>query len=67
MKSCDCKNFSDIFKLFEQVIESEDFGIGISSPFVVIEKGRYTVRIPQDVFRRFAEWYLEEQKLQSKD
>ena len=64
MKPCDCRSEEDTKKLDVQGIAQNDWSISIS-PNSVIVGNRYfgIVKIPMSIFKIFAEWYLEEQKL----
>ena len=63
MKPCDCKTMRDIMLLKERGIKFNNQSITVDSPGVILEIDPYVrVKFTQKNFKRFAEWYLENQK-----
>ena len=62
-RPCDCKDMHTVRKLQEQGLKIRDCSIEVRPVNVILEVGACTVKIPQIVFQRLAEWYLEEQEL----
>jgi len=63
MKPCDCKDMFDaINKLTEIGVKFNSCGIQISPPMVLLYCDLFTVKFSQVNFKRFAEWYLEDQE-----
>lgn len=56
---------SDASRLNEQGIGKNDYSITVEPSVVVMKMGHTTVRINQSIFKMFAEWYLEDQEIQS--
>jgi hypothetical protein len=49
----------------EQGLQINSVSISISPPNVAIETPHFRVKIPMTIFKRFAEWYLEDQEKES--
>ena len=62
MKPCNCKSMDDVSKMPESGISHNESGLLIVPPNVMITMPRIALKIPMKVFKRFAEWYLEDQK-----
>ena len=63
MKPCDCKDIYDVHStLNESGVNWNDTGIRVAPPNVIIYTDHLSFRLPQHIFKRFAEWYLEDQK-----
>ena len=63
MRPCDCKSSYDVVNyLNESGIEYNEWSITLTPNTVTISTTFIEFKIPQDYFRRFAEWYLEDQK-----
>ena len=65
IRPCDCKDQVTAKKLNEQGIGFNDDSITIEPSVVVIKMGHTSVRIPMSLFKKFSEWYLEPQEIQS--
>lgn len=61
MKPCDCKDMLDTAELNEQGLSINNYRIEVSPMAVIIETTNFSWRLPQSIFKRFAEWYLEDQ------
>ena len=61
MKPCDCEDMYDVARLKEQGICFNDWNITVKPLSVIINNTQFSIKIPQHYFKRFAEWYLEEQ------
>ncbi len=67
MKPCNCKDIKDLKKLDANGIRfNEDF-ILVDPPNVSIVMGSCSMRMTQKTFKRYAEWYLEDQETSSDD
>ena len=63
MKPCDCKSIADTRNLSEQGVTWNNFEIKLLPTSVFIRVKPYAeIRIPCNTFKRFAEWYLEDQE-----
>ena len=63
MKPCDCKSLMDIRELEEHELKYNNESISVYSECVLLNiTPHVTVRFTQKNFKRFAEWYLEDQK-----
>lgn len=63
MKPCDCKDNYDVnTKLNESGVSWNGIGIRVAPSTVVIYTDSFSFRLPQHIFKRFSEWYLEDQK-----
>ncbi len=62
IKPCDCEDKFSASKLSEQGVGYNDFFLHLMSNSVVLRVGPCTVKIPQEIFKRFSEWYLKDQK-----
>lgn len=63
MRPCDCEDMHTArTKLSEQGIKFNGNGIEIVPRMVVLTEGPATVRIPMEMFKRYAEWFLADQK-----
>lgn len=63
LRPCDCKDLATVRKLNEQGISHNDQSILIEPNVVVLTMGHTTVKISMQMFKMFAEWYLEEQNI----
>lgn len=62
MKPCDCKTMNDVVGNLEETgVIHGMWGFTLNPTFVKIETVNCTLKIPMVVFKRFAEWYLEDQ------
>ena len=62
MKPCDCRTYRDVAELQEQGLKFNNVSIIVDSPGVMLEIDPYVrVKFTRDNFKRFAEWYLEDQ------
>ena len=62
MKPCDCKSIADTNNLNENGIRYNDWSITVKPCSVFIENHPYVkLRIPMNMFKRFAEWYVSDQ------
>ena len=61
MKPCDCKDEMDVQKLYEQGLGFADVNIAVKPLKVILTVGPCRLSIPRSLFRRLAEWYLEDQ------
>lgn len=65
MKPSDCiSNFDVTMELNESGISFNQWGITVVPMSVQISNSACTMKIPMAMFRRFAEWYLEDQKVE---
>ena len=63
MKPCDCKTTTDIKSLREQGLKYNDESIKADSTGIVLEiYPHFKARFSHRIFKRFAEWYLEDQR-----
>ena len=68
MKPCDCKDMLTAqTQLSEQGLAFNGNGILVEPNVVWITEGPAKLRIPMSIFRRYAEWYLADQKQPKKD
>ena len=63
LKPCDCIDQYTAYKLNEQGIIFNDNSITVEPNVVVLKMGHTTVRIPMQLFKMFAGWYLTEQDI----
>jgi len=61
MKPCDCKNMQDLFDLDVTAVGYNNDSITVRANGVMLEIGPCKLKISHTLFKRFAEWYLEEQ------
>lgn len=67
MRPCDCKDNNDVrTELTEQGIAYNDSSIIVRPLSVILKVGPCWLRISQTMFKRFAEWYLEDQNKETK-
>lgn len=64
MRPCDCKDIVTVKKLNEQGIRHKNWSIWLRPNSVTIETDAIQLKIPMNHFRRFAEWFLEDQEEQ---
>lgn len=64
MRPCDCTQIADMPKLKEQGISHNDRSISLSPASVVLRMDHTTIKIPQHLFKLFAEWYLADQSFE---
>lgn len=64
LRPCDCEDEYTARKLNEQGIGYNDQSIMLEPSVVTITMGHTTIRIPQNRFKMFAEWYLESQEIE---
>jgi len=67
MKPCDCKDGAMASELNEQGIGFNEWQILVEPLFVYIQNATTKIRIPQNRFKAFAEWYLEDQFIPGKE
>lgn len=63
IRPCDCKDMATANELNESGIAFNNNSIHIEPNSVVLDLGNTTVRIHMYLFKKFAEWYLEEQEI----
>jgi hypothetical protein len=63
MKPCDCKDIATASKLEFQGISTGNYSISVEPNSVVISSYGTTMKIPMQTFKKFAEFYLEEQEI----
>jgi len=61
MRPCDCRDQVEANALNEQGIGINDWNLTVDPTVVKIRHHYGTLRIPMTIFKRFAEWYLEDQ------
>lgn len=61
IRPCDCKDLLTVSRLQEQAITVNDNFLMVEPNVVVLRLGHTKVRIPQAIFKKFADWYLQEQ------
>jgi hypothetical protein len=66
MRPCDCQDIHSAEQLNEQGISYNGNSITIAPPAVILKIDSCELRIPMCLFKRFAEWYLEEQEIEWK-
>jgi hypothetical protein len=62
MRPCDCQDMYSAKQLNEQGVSYNDNSLTLAPPAVVLKIDSCELRIPGSLFKRFAEWYLENQK-----
>jgi hypothetical protein len=62
MRPCDCQDRYSAKQLNEQGVSYNDNSLTLAPPAVVLKIDSCELRIPMCLFKRFAEWYLENQK-----
>jgi hypothetical protein len=62
MRPCDCKLEEDLQCINERGIAFNEKSLYIKPPNVVLNIGPCEVKLPMNTFKRFAEWYLENQE-----
>lgn len=67
MKPCDCKDMMDTRELNEQGIGINNYRIEVAPMSVIIETTNFSWKLPQSIFKRFAEWYLEDQEKENEN
>ena len=63
IRPCDCRDQSDVKKLQEAGIGYNDNSIIVEPNVVVMKIQNTTIKIPMSLFKKFSEWYLEEQEI----
>lgn len=63
IRPCDCKDMVTAEKLEYQGISTGNHSINIEPNSVVISSYGCTMKIPMQTFKKFAEFYLEEQEI----
>lgn len=66
LRPCDCHDQYTANKLDHQGYGMNDDSITVEPTMVVLKYQSTTIRIPQHLFKRFAEWYLEPQEIEDK-
>lgn len=61
MRPCDCKDQVDLSKLDHSMLVFNERSIEAWSNCVVIQNGPGRLWLSKNDFKRFAEWYLEDQ------
>lgn len=61
MRPCDCKDQQDLNKLDHNVLVFNERSIEAQSNCVIIKNGSCSMRLSKNDFKRFAEWYLQDQ------
>jgi len=62
MKPCDCKSMVEVRNLKEQGLRFNNYAIEVDSSGILITIYPYvSLKINHKNFKRFAEWYLEDQ------
>ena len=64
LRPCDCKDIYTAKKLHEQGIGHNGDSITIEPNIVILTIGQTTMKIPMNLFKMFAEWYLEPQEIE---
>lgn len=68
MRPCDCKSIYDAHTyLKEQGIAFNDAQITVVPGSVILSMGHTEIKIPMRSFKRFSEWYLEDQGCEEGD
>jgi hypothetical protein len=62
MRPCDCQDQYDAERLNEQGISYNDNSLTLAPPAVILKIDSCQLCISGSLFKRFAEWYLENQK-----
>lgn len=63
MRPCDCSSIEDTKKfLNDQGTAYNEWSLLFEPLSVIISNNTTTLHIPQHLFKRFAEWYLEDQE-----
>ena len=63
MKPCDCKDQNDTHSMNEQGIAHNEWSLTVEPAVVRIKHQHYgELKMPMSIMKRFAEWYLEDQK-----
>jgi hypothetical protein len=65
LRPCDCKDLHTASKLNEQGISFDGDSITVNPNYVLLKMGHTEIKIPMYLFKRFSEWYLEPQQIQS--
>ena len=55
---------SAIMFLNETGIQINGFKLSVSVPNIAIETPHFRIKLPMTIFKRFAEWYLEDQAIE---
>lgn len=64
MRPCDCKDQVDADSLNEQGIGINDWSMTVEPLMVSIRNSHFgEVKLPMGVMKKFAEWYLRDQRL----
>ena len=66
-RPADCIDWYNACQLNEQGIGFTNGSISVKPSIVTLEMGHTTVKIPMSLFRKFAEWYLDEQEFTSEE
>jgi len=61
IKPCDCLDQRSVDKLSEQGIRYNNCSLQLQPNSVELKIGPCTVKVPQEIFKRFSEWYLGDQ------
>lgn len=64
LKPCDCIDQFTANKLNEQGIGFNNRSIKIEPNSVILTIDSTTIKIPMQLFKKFAEWYLEPQEIE---
>jgi len=65
LRPCDCHDRHTAAKLNEQGIAFNENSLAVLPAYVELKVGHTTIKIGMATFKRFAEWYLQEQEVQS--
>lgn len=66
MRPCDCRSMADVNKYLDASgFKINDNSIRIEPNVVFLELGMTRIRIPMFIFKKFADWYLEDQGIET--
>lgn len=63
MRPCDCHDMVSVMKLNEQGVGHNEWSIIVRPVSVILSNSTTEIKIPQNRFKQFAEWYLEDQEV----
>jgi ribonucleotide reductase alpha subunit len=63
---CECKDNVNVRRLNEQGIGHNEYSLEVHPNRVILRTNDAELRIPQNIFEKFARWYLEPQELKEK-
>jgi len=65
LRPCDCKDKNDVNSLDTSGIVYNGNSLKVKPNLVILTMGHTEIKIPMRQFKNFAEWYLEEQEVES--